>query len=49
VSDRIDPDGDYNDGNTRVVLYSVNGLRGRGGDRRHASDRCGFDQPWAAA
>ncbi|HTV46231.1 MAG TPA: hypothetical protein VMF05_13040 [Stellaceae bacterium] len=30
--DRIDPDGDYSDGNIRVVLYGVNGLRGRGSD-----------------
>lgn len=30
--DRIDPDGEYSDANVRVVLYGVNGLRGRGSD-----------------
>jgi hypothetical protein len=30
--DRIDPSGDYSDDNTRVVLYGVNSLRGRGSD-----------------
>jgi hypothetical protein len=30
--DRIDPSGDYSDGNTRVILYGVNALRGRGSE-----------------
>jgi hypothetical protein len=30
--DRIDPDGDYSNENTRVILLGVNGLRGRGSD-----------------
>lgn len=30
--DRIDPDGDYTNENTRVILLGVNGLRGRGSD-----------------
>jgi hypothetical protein len=30
--DRLDPDGDYSDANTRVVLLGVNALRGCGSD-----------------
>lgn len=30
--DRIDPNGDYSNENTRVILYGVNALRGRGSD-----------------
>jgi hypothetical protein len=30
--DRIDPSGNYSDCNTRVTLYGVNALRGRGSD-----------------